>query len=81
MDRAPLREGRVVRLWISSLGDEGFHETLYEADLPGCCQRSAHGAEGSFECPSCGAAWDEPQPVWTEEDAFVERPRERKGAA
>ena len=77
MDRASLREGRVVRLWIATLGDE----TLYEADLPGCCQRSAHGADGSFECPSCGAVWDEPQPMWAEEDAFTEGPRERKGAA
>ena len=73
-----------MRTWISALGDEGLHETLYEADLPFCCQRKAHGAEDSFECPSCGAMWQEPQPMWSEEDAFVDgsrQSRERKGAA
>jgi tRNA(Ile2) C34 agmatinyltransferase TiaS len=77
VDRASLREGRVVRLWIAALGDE----TLYETDLPSCCQRSARSAEDSFECPSCGAMWQQPQPVWAEEDAFAESSRERKGAA
>lgn len=80
MDRPPLREGRLVRLWIASLGDE----TLYETDLPACCERTAHGAEDTFECPSCGAVWQEPQPGWNEEDAFMDRSserRERKGAA
>jgi hypothetical protein len=70
-----------VRTWISSLGDEGLHETLYEVDLPACCRRSARGADGSFECPSCGAMWQEPQPAWAEEDAFTDGSRERRGAA
>jgi len=77
VDRASLREGRVVRLWIAALGEE----SLYEVDLPACCQRSAHRAEDSFECPSCGAMWQEPQPVFSDEDAFMDGSQERKGAA
>ena len=87
MDRPPLREGRVMgsRLWVSALGEE----VLYEADLPGCCQRSANSArsaesfEDSFECPACGAQWQIPLAVEPEECAFTERASdgERKGAA
>ena len=78
MDRPPLREGGVVKLWISALGEETFHE----ADLPNCCRRTAGGVEDSFECPSCGAIWQEPMAVEPEECAFVERSgEERKGAA
>jgi hypothetical protein len=77
------------RLWMSALGEEA----LYEADLPGCCQRSARSArsadsfDDSFECPACGALWQAPlqgsfasEP---EECAFTERASdgERKGAA
>lgn len=78
MDRPPLREGGVVKLWISALGEETFHEV----DLPACCQRTAGSAEDSFACPSCGAVWQEPMATEPEECAFVERPgEERKGAA
>ena len=77
MDRTSLREGGVVRVWIAALGEE----TLHEADLPSCCQRSARGVEDAFECPSCGAVWQEPEPVFSEEDAFMDGPRERRGAA
>ena len=76
MDRASLREGRVVRgnAWIAALGEE----VVYEEDLPACCRRSVQ--EGSFECPGCGAMWQEPLPLQPEEDAFTER-EERRGAA
>jgi hypothetical protein len=69
----------VPRTWIAALGEE---VVLYEADLPACCQRSARGSDGSFECPSCGAVWQAPPPVEPEMDAFM-RPdaEERKGAA
>lgn len=83
MDRPPLREGgvvvRVERLWIAALGDE----SVYEADLPACCQRSARSADDSFECHSCGAMWRVPIPVVPEEDAFVRRGSEdeRRGVA
>ena len=82
MDRAPLREGRVVgRLWVAELGEE----ILYEEDLPGCCRKSAHGFEDySFECHGCGATWRTALPVAEpEECAFTEREggEERKGAA
>lgn len=65
-------------------------EVLYADDLPGCCQRSARSAGGidRFECPSCGALWQDAlrQDVMVaapEECAFTERAsdRERKGAA
>ena len=65
-------------------------ETLYEADLPGCCQRSAGSFQSAkgldehyFECPSCGAAWQAPIAAEPEECAFTERASdgERKGAA
>lgn len=86
MDRAPLREGRVMgRMWMAALGEEA----LYEADLPGCCQRSVSSArsvkslDDYFECPACGAAWQAPVAVEPEECAFTERASdgERKGAA
>jgi hypothetical protein len=80
VDRASLREGGVVRVWIAAaLVDET--ETLHEPDLPSCCQRSAHDAEDAFECPSCGATWREPEPAFSEEDAFMDGSRERRGAA
>jgi tRNA(Ile2) C34 agmatinyltransferase TiaS len=67
-----------VRLWMAALGGE----SVYEADLPACCQRAASGGEPSFECPSCGAMWQEPLPVEPEGDAFVRvSERERRGAA
>ncbi|MDQ4063564.1 MAG: hypothetical protein M3122_06690 [Actinomycetota bacterium] len=78
------------RLWIASLGEE----TLYEVDLPGCCQRSANGSangsastagnfDDSFYCPVCGAEWQASLAVEPEECAFTEcaSDRERKGAA
>jgi hypothetical protein len=79
VDQPPLREGRVVRrTWIAALGEE----VLYEVDLPACCRRRARGSDNSFECPACGAVWQEPLPVEPEKDAFVERvAEERKGAA
>ena len=69
MDRASLREGRVMReprIWMAALGGE----SVYEADLPPCCQRSAREAEDYFECYSCGAMWQQPMPVEPEGDAF-----------
>ena len=78
MDRTPLREGRVVRLWVSELGGE----VLYEEDVPGCCRRAAREAAEFFECFSCGARWQAVTPVEPEDCAFVERNvQERKGAA
>lgn len=78
MDRAALREGGVVRLWVSELGEE----VIYEQDLPACCHRDAHGSEERFECIACGARWQVAVPVETEECAFMERAtQERKGAA
>jgi hypothetical protein len=62
--------------WIAALGEE----VLYEEDLPACCRRAAREYEGSFECPVCGAMWQEPIPVEPEEDAFARR-EERRGAA
>lgn len=60
-------------------------ESLYEADLPACCERNARAAaragEDAFECPSCGATWQAGLPVEPEGDAFLERPSERRGAA
>ncbi len=80
MDRASLREGRVVHgsAWIAALGEE----VVYEEDLPACCRRSALHYDESFECPVCGAMWREPLPLQPEpeEDAFTER-EERRGAA
>ncbi len=68
----------MVRTWIAALGEE----VLHEVDLPACCRRSARGSDNSFECPSCGAMWQVPQPVEPEEDAFAQRvAEERKGAA
>jgi DNA-binding helix-hairpin-helix protein with protein kinase domain len=69
----------VGRLWIAALGEEA----LYEVDLPGCCRRSARSFDDSFECPACGAAWQAPLPIESEECAFTERASdgERKGAA
>lgn len=81
MDRASLREGRVMReprIWMAALGGE----SVYEADLPPCCQRSAREAEDYFECHSCGAMWQQPMPVEIEGDAFSVREGEgRRGAA
>jgi hypothetical protein len=67
------------RLWIAALGEEA----LYEVDLPGCCRRSSRSFDASFECPECGATWQAPLPVESEECAFTERASdgERKGAA
>ena len=78
MDRASLRKGRVVRgsTWIAALGEE----VVYVEDLPACCRRTARVYDGSFECPVCGAMWQEPLPLQPEEDAFAER-EERRGAA
>ena len=70
-----------MRMWMASLGGVA----LYEADLPSCCRRAARreGAEHeTFECPSCGAAWQAPEPAQPEACAFMERgDGERKGAA
>lgn len=84
MDRAPQREGGlgVGRMWIAALGEV----SVYEADLPACCRRSARGvAEGSgsegFECFSCGAAWREPAAHEHEADAFMRGGEEERGAA
>lgn len=43
------------RLWTAALGGE----SVYEVDLPGCCQRDARAARSNdeFECPECGAMW------------------------
>ena len=78
MDRTPLRKGRVVSgsVWIAALGEE----VVYAEDLPACCRRTARDYDGSFECPVCGAMWQEPLPLQPEEDAFAER-EERRGAA
>ena len=78
MDRASFRQGRVVggSVWMAALGQE----VLYEEDLPACCRRSARGGDRSFECPACGAMWQEALPVEPEQDAFAER-EERRGAA
>jgi hypothetical protein len=69
----------VGRLWVAALGEEA----LYEADLPGCCKRSAGSFDDSFECPACGAVWQAPFDAGPEECAFTERASdgERKGAA
>lgn len=78
MDQPPLREGRVVRLWVSEIGEE----VIYEQDLPACCKRDARGAEDEFECLACGARWQAALPAEPEECAFMERAeQERKGAA
>ena len=78
MDRAPLREGGVVRVWVAALGEE----VLHEVDLPACCLRTARGVGDSFECSSCGAIWQAPLTVGPEGCAFTERSSgERKGAA
>jgi hypothetical protein len=78
VDRASLRKGGVVpgSPWIAALGGE----VRYEEDLPACCRRTARENDHSFECPVCGAMWQEPIPVQPEEDAFAER-EERRGAA
>ena len=78
MDRASFREGCVVggSIWMAALGQE----VLYEEDLPACCRRSARTGDRSFECPACGAMWQEALPVQPEEDAFAQR-EERRGAA
>ena len=79
MDRASLREGRLVPgpAWIAALGEE----VVYEADLPACCARTARAVEGSIECPDCGAMWREPLPVEPEHDAFTRWRDEHRGAA
>ena len=76
MDRASLGQGGVVgsNAWIAALGEE----VVYEEDLPACCRRTA--TDHSFECPVCGAMWQEPITVEPEEDAFARR-EERRGAA
>ncbi len=79
MDQPSLREGGVVKLWMAALGGE----TLYEQDMPGCCKREARNSEDSFECLSCGAAWQAALTAEPEECAFAEErtEEERKGAA
>jgi hypothetical protein len=78
VDQPPLREGGVMRLWMSALGGELF----YEQDMPACCRRDARGSEDAFECLSCGAAWQAGITAEPEECAFAERTaEERKGAA
>ena len=62
--------------WIAALGEE----VVYEEDLPACCMRTAREYGASFECPGCGAMWQEPITVEPEEDAFAQR-EERRGAA
>jgi hypothetical protein len=62
--------------WIAALGEE----VVYEEDLPACCRRSAREYDTSFECPGCGAMWQEPIPLQAEGDAFAQR-EERRGAA
>ena len=79
MDQPPLGEGGVV-------GEPGSRRSarrsLYEADLPACCLRSARGSGDVFECPSCGAVWQAPVPLEPEVDAFLRtEEEERKGAA
>lgn len=69
-----------ARIWIAALAPASGEESVYEADLPACCQRSARDADGSFECYSCGAMWQAPLPVEPEYDVFAERGSE-KGAA
>lgn len=67
-----------MQIWMAALGEE----SVYEADLPACCRRSARGAEDSFECHSCGAMWQAPLPVEPEYDAFAGDSRgSEKGAA
>lgn len=65
-----------MRIWIAALGEEA----VYEADLPSCCRKEARSTGDSFECVSCGAAWQKPLPTEPEECAFAEN-REQKGAA
>lgn len=78
MDQPPLREGSVMKLWMSALGGEVF----YEQDIPVCCRRFSRSSEDSFECLSCGAAWQAASTAEPEECAFAERTaEERKGAA
>jgi len=62
--------------WIAALGDE----VVYAEDLPTCCRRTSSDQNDSFECPVCGAMWQQPLPLQPEEDAFAER-EERRGAA
>ena len=62
--------------WVPALGGE----VRYEEDLPACCRRTAREHDRSFECPVCGATWQEPITVEPEEDAFAQR-EERRGAA
>jgi len=63
-------------VWIAALGEE----VRYEEDLPACCRRTAREHDHSFECPGCGAMWQEPLPQEPEQDAFAQ-PEERRGAA
>ena len=78
MDRSSLGKGRVVRgsAWIAALGEE----VVYAEDLPACCRRTAGEQDDSFECPVCGAMWQQPLPLQPEEDSFAHR-EERRGAA
>ncbi len=80
MDRAPLREGGIVRkLWASAL--EGG-EVMYGVDLPSCCQREARSSDDGFECVSCGAVWQSVEAEESEECAFaVSEERDHRGAA
>lgn len=73
---------REARLWLAALAPDSGEGSVYEADLPTCCRRSARGAEDSFECHSCGAMWQAPLPVEPEYDAFAGKGDEgRRGAA
>lgn len=70
-----------MRLWMPEIAEMG-EEVRYELDLPGCCQRDAHGSESTFECVVCGARWQEAPTTELEECAFTRRPpEERRGAA
>lgn len=77
MDRPPLREGGVVRLWTSRLEGEVF----YQADLPVCCLREARGSDGELECLSCGALWQSVEAPEPEECGFVAEEKEQRDAA
>lgn len=81
MDRAPLREGGVVKLWMPALGGEAFHEQ----DMPDCCKRDARNPGDFFECFSCGAVWQAAPAAASEKCDFARfagrTTEERKGAA
>src|ERR687883_261795 len=61
-----------------NVGVTAFEELGDEEDLPACCRRTARENDRSFECPVCGAMWQEPIPVQPEGDAYAQR-EERRG--